>query len=39
MKNERLENFRVRTEKDEQIFGGFGLVGNNCNFIPSKKTF
>ena len=39
MKNEKLENFRVRTKNDEQIFGGHWFRGKNCNFIPSKKHF
>ena len=38
-KNEKLENFRVKTKNDEQIFGGHWLRGKNCNFIPSKKHF
>ncbi len=39
MKNERLENFRVKTANDEQTFGGHWFRGRNCNFIPSKKHF
>ena len=39
MKNEPLENFKIKTKSDEQTFGGHWFRGKICNFIPSKKHF